>query len=437
MSSDPAERSDAPPSRPSGPPVAPLPPAPTSSGRGNRAPIVVEDVWKSYRIGSDSSLVQRLSGLFRRGEAKPKTFWALRGVSFRVEEGQAMGVVGKNGAGKSTLLKVLCGVTFPTRGRCSLTGRVAPLIEVGAGFHPELTGRENIFLNACILGMSRRQVRDRVDEIIDFSELSDFIDTPVKRYSSGMLARLGFSVSIFVEPDVLLVDEVLSVGDLSFVLKSYRKITEIRRRGIPVLLVSHNLQLIRNFCDRAIWLHKGELRSSGTPAEVCNAYMKHIFDETPAPSDASGSDIYRVHADPDVSIEEVTFVKADGTQASRFETGEPFAVDIRISSKRKTDNLIIYVTVWQEESGQMLVNHNNVDDDATFAGFDGPGEVRCRVSLDRLPFVSGVHRVSVSVSEGDVNNVCDWHERMHRFSVVGGRLGYGAFYPFPRWSYES
>lgn len=417
-------------------PPRPVRAPPVATPSSGRAPIVVDDVWKSYRIGEGSSLVERVAGLFRRGEPRKKDFWALQGVSFRVEQGEAMGVVGKNGAGKSTLLKVLCGVTFPTRGHCELTGRVAPLIEVGAGFHPELTGRENIFLNACILGLSRREVRDRVEEIIEFSELSDFIDTPVKRYSSGMLARLGFSVAIFVEPDVLLVDEVLSVGDLSFVLKSYRKITEIRRRGIPVLLVSHNLQLIRNFCDRAIWLHKGELSAAGTPAEVCNAYMKHIFDETPGASDRDGSDTYRVHPDADVAIESVTFTRPDGTPATRFETGEPFVLDLRITSARKTGPLIVYVTVWQEESGQMLVNHNNVDDGAPHEGFAEPGETRCRITLDRLPFVAGVHRVSVSVSEGDVNNVCDWHERMFRFTVVGGRLGYGAFYPFPRWDYD-
>jgi lipopolysaccharide transport system ATP-binding protein len=405
---------------------------PTSS---DYQPIIVDDIWKRYKLGSDNALV-RLVKRFRPSAIDPRVvgdFWALKGISFQVQPGQALGVVGKNGAGKSTLLKVLCGVTRPTKGSFQLSGRVAPLIEVGAGFHPELTGRENVFLNASIMGMSRRETRAKFDQIVEFSGLAEFIDTPVKRYSSGMQARLGFAISVFVEPHVLLVDEVLSVGDLAFVLKSYRRVEEIRKLGVPVLLVSHNLQLIRNFCTHAIWLEKGELKQYGTPRDVCAAYMKSVF-ETVGDTEFQPSDeVYRVHSDPSVSIDAVRFVNSEGAESRSFETGEPFVVEIQYSATRPTDELIFYVTVWQEESGQMIINQNNRDDGVVCGGLTAAGTATMRMRLPQMPFVAGLHRVSVSLSEKHVSAVCDWHEKMYAFRVAGGRVGYGAFNAFPEW----
>ena len=280
------------------------------------APIVVEGVSKRYQLASDNRLLKLGRRLFPKLVPPPPEldFWALRDVGFRCEPGEALGVIGRNGAGKSTLLKVLCGVTTPTSGRVSIQGRVAPLIEVGAGFHPELTGRENVVLNAAILGMPRKEALAKYDAIVEFSGLARFMDTPVKRYSSGMTARLGFTLAVFLEPDALLVDEVLSVGDLGFVLKSYRKIEEIRKKGVPVILVSHNLQLIRNFCTRAIWLHDGQVRAQGAPAEVCAAYTRHALDTVAGELALTAGDSYRVQSDPTVSIDRVRFLDRDGAE---------------------------------------------------------------------------------------------------------------------------
>jgi lipopolysaccharide transport system ATP-binding protein len=204
---------------------------------------------------------------------RPGEFWALRDVSFEVRGGEVFGIVGRNGAGKSTLLKVLSRITEPTAGRFGLAGRVGSLLEVGTGFHPELSGRENVFLNGVLLGMSRAEVRRKFDSIVGFAEIDDFLDTPVKRYSSGMQARLGFAVAAHLEPEVLIVDEVLAVGDANFQQKCAKKIREISARdGCTVLLVNHNLHAIRTMCARAVWLDRGRLRAAGAADAVAAAY---------------------------------------------------------------------------------------------------------------------------------------------------------------------
>jgi ABC-type polysaccharide/polyol phosphate transport system ATPase subunit len=399
------------------------------------APIVVEGVSKRYQLASDNRLLKLGRRLFPKLVPAPPEldFWALRNVGFRCEPGEALGIIGRNGAGKSTLLKVLCGVTTPTEGRVSIQGRVAPLIEVGAGFHPELTGRENVVMNAAILGMPRKEALAKYDAIVEFSGLERFMDTPVKRYSSGMTARLGFTLAVFLEPDALLVDEVLSVGDLSFVLKSYRKIEEIRKKGVPVILVSHNLQLIRNFCTRAIWLHDGQIRAQGAPAEVCAAYTRHALDTVAGELALTAGDSYRVQSDPSVSIERVRFLDRDGAEQGDHASGAEMTLEVEVASTRATDALILTVTVWQAESGQMLICQNNRDDGVTWAGASAEGRRTLRVRFPRLPFVAGLHQVSLSLSEGDITNVCDWHEKRFSFRVSGGEVGYGCFNAFPEW----
>lgn len=408
------------------------------SAAGQPAPIVVDGVWKRYRLGTDNRLV-RLAKRYLPGLLDARAvsdLWALRDVSFRIDPGESLGLIGKNGAGKSTMLKILCGVTRPTRGSYSISGRVAPLIEIGAGFHQELTGRENIFLNAAIMGMSKPEIRAKLDEIVDFSGLEKFLDTPVKRYSSGMLARLGFTIAAHIEPDVLLVDEVLSVGDLAFVLKSYRKIEQMRKSGIPVLLVSHNLQLIRNFCTRAIWLHDGRVMEEGTPNDVCAAYTRHALDAVEGELAKLHTDSYRVHNDESIALLGVRFFDGEGNETRRFETGSSMTAEMTVSATRPTGPLICFFTVYQAETGNLLVVQNNLDDGAPHPGIERAGERVMRMTLPKLPFVAGLHQVSVSISENDINNVADWHEKMFSFKVAGGQVGYGAFNAFPSWEFE-
>jgi ABC-2 type transport system ATP-binding protein len=202
-----------------------------------------------------------------------ETLWALRHISLELCKGESLGIIGPNGAGKSTLLKVISGVIKPAEGTVVANGKIAPLIELAAGFDDELTGRENIFLNASILGFSKREIEDRIDSIVDFSELRDFIDTPLKHYSSGMVARLAFSVATEADPDILIIDEVLVVGDVHFKQKSKERISEFKKRGVTILFVSHDMEQIRSLCSKVLWLDHGEIKMLGEPAQVTDAYL--------------------------------------------------------------------------------------------------------------------------------------------------------------------
>ena len=252
--------------------------------------VIVEDVSKRYEIGAlhhETSLRDELVGLLRapfRRRTPKEIIWALRNVSFSVEEGEVVGIIGRNGAGKSTLLKILSKITYPTTGRVRARGRVASLLEVGTGFHSELTGRENIFLNGSILGMKKREVDARLDAIVAFSGIERFIDTPIKRYSSGMRLRLGFAVAAHLEPDVLIVDEVLAVGDAAFQKKCISAMHDLQRGGRTVLFVSHNMSAVENLCSRGIWVADGSVQLDGPANEVIEAYMSSV---TPAESASS------------------------------------------------------------------------------------------------------------------------------------------------------
>lgn len=210
-----------------------------------------------------------------KGKLMYNEFWALKDVSFEVNKGEVLGIVGYNGSGKSTLLKLIAGVMKPTKGSVQVNGSMAPLIELGAGFDPNLTGRENIFLNASILGYSKEFIKQKYDEIVEFSELGQFIDVPIKNYSSGMKARLGFAIATLVEPDVLIVDEVLSVGDYKFQQKCQERIKKVIEKGTTVLFVSHTIQQVADLCDRVIWLDKGTMKEMGPAKEICEMFLNH------------------------------------------------------------------------------------------------------------------------------------------------------------------
>ena len=239
--------------------------------------IEINQLWKLFRRQKQRTFKEMLPALLGSGKkGVVDTFWALQDVSFKVKQGQTLGIIGPNGSGKSTLLKILAGVTTPTKGSFKLAGKIAPLIELGAGFHPEMTGRENIYLNSIILGATREETKPKLQSIIDFSEIADFIDTPVKHYSSGMYMRLAFAVAIHTDFDVLLVDEILAVGDEKFQKKCYSKMQEFKEQGKTIILVSHNLNTVRSFCDQAAYLKFGRMIARGDSAEVTKLYQKDI-----------------------------------------------------------------------------------------------------------------------------------------------------------------
>src|SRR5947209_17683615 len=242
--------------------------------------IELVNVTKAYRRYGGRQFSTLKSALLQRSilrDLRPsETFPALTDVSFTVAKGTTYGVVGRNGSGKSTALKLVAGITKPTSGTVRVQGRISALIELGAGFHPEISGRENVFINGIMLGLTKREIQERFDEIVDFAELREFIDAPVKTYSSGMYMRLGFAVAIHVDPDVLLVDEVLAVGDEGFTHKCLDKFSEFRRRGKTILLVTHSLNLVERFCDEALWLDGGEMQTHGDPKRVVGAYLTAV-----------------------------------------------------------------------------------------------------------------------------------------------------------------
>ena len=243
--------------------------------------IRAEHVWKQFLLRRDRAdsvgqlLVRMIPG---RSRPRSEPFWALRDISFEVPEGKSLGVIGSNGSGKSTLLKMLTRTMQPTHGRFETHGKISALIELGAGFHPDFTGRENIVLNASIFGIRRRETERRMDDIIDFAEIRPFIDTPVKYYSSGMQARLGFAVAIHVDSEILVIDEILAVGDQSFQQKCTERILQMKRNGVCIILVSHNLPAVEQLMDQGIWIERGVMRAAGSPRDVVNAYRTGLAD---------------------------------------------------------------------------------------------------------------------------------------------------------------
>jgi lipopolysaccharide transport system ATP-binding protein len=287
--------------------------------------VKAENISKHYRLGSsNASILSLITGLFSAASSETNEFKALNDISFEVEKGEAVGIIGKNGAGKSTLLKILSRITEPTSGRITIDGRVASLLEVGTGFHPELTGRENIFLNGTILGMSRKEIKQKLDEIIEFSGVSKFIDTPVKHYSSGMHVRLAFSVAAHLEPEILIIDEVLAVGDAEFQNKCLGKMKDVTGQGRTILFVSHNMGAVRSLCKKGIFIEKGNLKGHGNVSDIIEQYFSG--DEKEA---TEGIYINKVLSNnTDVIIRNIRVINDSGEVSDIFDTSRSINIEI-------------------------------------------------------------------------------------------------------------
>jgi len=304
--------------------------------------IRVENLSKQYRIGQREAayktLRESVMKLFSRRDGKTDSIWALKDVSFEVECGQVVGIIGHNGAGKTTLLKILSRVTEPTEGRVYISGRVGSLLEVGTGFHPELTGRENIFLNGAILGMRKTEIERQFDEIVAFAEIEKFIDTPVKRYSSGMYIRLAFAVAAHLKPEILLVDEVLAVGDARFQKKCLGKMGNVAESGRTVLFVSHNLRAVSNLCQRTILLQDGAVAAIGWTDEIVSSYLQQVANNI-----GYASAVIQSPEDPTklAQITRVCILDGSSTPSLQHNLLEPFTVEVDFVLGRDFDNLIV------------------------------------------------------------------------------------------------
>jgi lipopolysaccharide transport system ATP-binding protein len=359
-------------------------------------------------------------------------FWALENVHVEVRRGEAIGIIGQNGSGKTTLLRMLNGIFLPDRGRVEVRGRIGALIGVGAGFHPHMTGRENIRLNGTIIGMSRQELADRFDAIVDFADIGDFLDAPIATYSSGMIVRLGFAIAIHSQPETMLADEALAVGDLQFILKCYRKISDYRRSGGSIILVSHSLQLVRNTCDRVLWLDKGVPVAIGPAQDVCDRYERFMMEKDSRRAGEAPAGAQIINNDPLVRITGVGFLDAGGQDAREHRWGRPLTVRIHFECRRRVADPIVTVSIFNPESIQVISNYTSFDG-CRWPGIEGTGHVDCR--LDAVALRPAEYKCSVTLSEhGDINNHLVWHDRAYAFVVESaGRTSYGIFDPLPTW----
>jgi lipopolysaccharide transport system ATP-binding protein len=365
--------------------------------------VVAQGIGKTYRLGEMSTaytlfrerVAQALAAPFRKREAEPESslFWALRDVSFTLGEAEVVGLIGKNGAGKSTLLKILSRITEPTEGRIDLYGKVSSLLEVGIGFHPELSGRENIFLNGAILGMTRQEIRRKFDEIVEFAEIAKFLDTPVKRYSSGMYVRLAFAVAAHLEPDILVVDEVLAVGDAAFQQKCLGKMRDIRSQGRTVIVVSHSMSTVVSLCQRALWIDAGRVRMTGDANKVVSAYLSEGAKREIAWSP-------RMKEPFPLNYDVVYVVRGDtGESIDPIPADVPIDVvmDFTIDKPLAADRIEIRVA---SDFGDMLFTTTSADrlPNPNHEWRQGAQRFRCRIPPNLL--APGVYHVSISEPRG-------------------------------------
>ena len=403
-----------------------------------------------------------LSGSVLRDLRPDAVFEALKGVSFDVAKGKTFGIVGRNGSGKSTMLKLIAGIGKPTSGAVRVDGRVSALIELGAGFHPEISGRENVYINGLMLGLSRREIAGRFADIVRFAELEEFIDAPVKTYSSGMYMRLGFAVAINVDPDVLLVDEVLAVGDESFTHKCLDKFAEFRRRGRTVLLVTHSLDLVTRFCDEALWLDGGVAKAQGDPRRVIDAYLMDVAgmenvqlaaDDTtansqPNPESRIPLDSARgePNADPrdmfqaaegrwgsrEAEITAVEMVGAAAQPAHLFQSGERVEIRLHVRANQRVSDFAFGIGIFNTE-GVCCYGTNTQIDGGIAGEFVGEGLVV--FAIDELDLVDGTYKLDVAVHRQD-GVPYDYHRLLYTFRVKSPRKDVGIFRPPHRWSFS-
>ena len=431
--------------------------------------IELDHVSKIYRRYGGKQFSTLKSALLQRSiirDLQPnETFPALTDVSFSVTKGSTYGVMGRNGSGKSTALKLVAGITKPTSGTVRVEGRISALIELGAGFHPEISGRENVFINGIMLGLTKREIQERFDEIVDFAELREFIDAPVKTYSSGMYMRLGFAVAINVNPDVLLVDEVLAVGDEGFTHKCLDKFAEFKRSNKTILLVTHSLALIERFCDEALWLDAGRAMTHGDPKRVVGAYLtkveegeERLLAETTARAveEASrtaqdgrdGQEPPAEHpADPtsnmfqategrwgsrEVEITDVTFLDRSGQPSFVFHSGDPISVRVKLRASQPVADFVFGVGLFNAD-GVCCYGTNTYLEELEPQQL--AGDAQATFEIESLDLVEGTYKLDIAVHKID-GFPYDYHRLLYTFRVKSRVHDVGIYRPKHRWTFS-
>jgi len=421
--------------------------------------IVARGLTKTYRRFLHQNQFKTLKSALLTGsllsDLKPEeTFTALEGVSFDVPRGATFGVIGANGSGKSTLLKLLAGITKPTSGTLTVSGRISALIELGAGFHPEISGRENVYINGIMLGLNRREIEARFDEIVEFAEMRRFIDAPVKTYSSGMYMRLGFSVAIHVEPEILLIDEVLAVGDEAFTRKCLDKIGEFRRRGRTILIVTHSLGLVEKMCDDVLWLRQGKVADQGDPKRVVDAYLSFVAGgeeallarghdapahSGPAPAEGPGEATAPGHGyregrwgNREVEITAVRVLDERGHERHIFVPGETVTLALAVRAPTPVDDFVFGFGLFAAD-GTRVYGTNTELEEHVAEGLAGEGEVR--IDFRDLRLTEGTYLVDVAVHKRD-GTPYDYHRGLYSFRIKSRLKDVGIYRPAHAWSFS-
>ena len=394
------------------------------------APVVLaaHNVTKMFRIHQEraNSIKQYVAA---RGRNRYEEFYALRDVSFDVREGESFGVIGENGSGKSTLLKCMAGILTPNSGRIDVSRRMSALLELGAGFHPDLSGRDNVFLNAAILGMGRKEIAERFDEIVDFSGLADFIDAPVKTYSSGMYVRLAFAVAINVDPELLLIDEILAVGDVTFQQRCMEKFVEFRDQGRTVVLVTHDLGSVRNFCSRAIWLEHGEVAGEGNPTDLVDEYTETMLRR----ESSDGMEQDRRGPGP-IRVEHVEMI-VDGEPRARLRTGDSVTFRLHFESSEPVHNPVFALKI-ARLGGAVVTAPCSRDVGNVPATITGKGIVE--IHIDDISLLPGSHVVHTEITGFGRQHIFDHVQNAAQFDVMTGisKETGGVVTMRPSWSIE-
>jgi len=354
-------------------------------------------------------------------------FWALRDVSFDVEHGEALGIIGQNGAGKSTILKLLYNITTPSDGEIRIKGRLSALIEVASGFHPELTGRENVYLNGSLLGMKRREITAKLDSIVDFAGVSNFIDTPVKRYSSGMYLRLGFAIAAHLDPDILLLDEVLAVGDADFQAKCIARINQLKQAGTTIVFVSHNLSAVESLCDRVFLLRKGEIYKSGPARQVISDY-EQMLTEMPA---SAPTHLTTVSESPEAEIVSVSLLNSEGRKTTMFPAGDPIRVAVEYVAHEPLEDVAIEVYFYSV-FGNLHCHFSTSNDGSRLNLKPGNGIIEFDCAELGLEMAAFNVEASVKRREADFSDHID-HKHVAVINIGKGKPIHGMFHQAHTW----
>lgn len=410
--------------------------------------IDIENVSRIYQKYSARHRFQTFKSAFVKGDLfkalKPdELVTALDEINFKIKKGTTFGIIGENGSGKSTLLKVVAGITKPTSGRVTVRGKVSALIELGAGFHPEISGRENVYINGIMLGLSKREINEKFDEIVRFAELEEFIDAPVKTYSSGMYMRLGFSIAINVNPDILLIDEVLAVGDASFVPKCLDRIGDFRRRKKTILFVSHDLHTVEKICDQVVLLKEGKIQAIGQPKRAIDFYLQDIAEKQEQDLEKRQQDIEREQewkeerredrwGKREIEIKKVRLKDLDGKEKHVFSPDEGMIIEMDVVAAQQIKDFVFGIGIFNSQ-GICCYGTNTSFEDFEPLSIQGEGKVVCRI--EKLNLINGTYYFDVATHKKD-GYPYDYHRNLYSFMVFSLKKDEGIARPRHTWRFS-